>query len=1067
VYTANSSSAIILGAVLKDDYGTCYQILSFNGQVPVGSLTYVGPPGDCTSPSCVTTTTTEAPFCNLWKVENLSGAGYYFKYLYCGQTDFTYPEVPARSSTIVCVQNNKIFNSFLAPLAFTNLSGSCLGTTTTTTTIGPKRIFTAAPCQNPSNFFVYQADSASYSVGDVFKDGEGVCYSILSFNGQIPVGNLTFVGAAGACTSSACVTTTTTVAPYCNQWQVSNGTGAGYTFKYKYCGQTGFTYPDVPPNSSMIVCVQNDEISNPFGSPLSFVDLNVSCNATTTTTSTTTTTTLAPGCYEYSVFLPSGTTIDFDYVACSSSVSTSIAISANETYNICVDYDKYEKGTPAVVTLIQACNTPPIPTGSCNTWVLSEQSSNLWYGNYLNCYSQSISGAFVDSNDSICAIGTPQRISGGNLIISGTCGTTTSTTTTTTTLAPGCFIYNVTMTGGVFSREVEYVYCGSGSVYTAVPVLPNTTIQLCVQDAQIRKGNPESSFMVITRTTGSCAATTTTTGGPTTTTTTAGPTTTTTSTTTTTLAPVAQQYMRISSCDGAYQDIAFLVTNMNVLPIQNGEVISLSSSFLDNLCWFKSGDASSAIFSGSYTGRYQTCTSCGYNCNFTGSATQWTPATIGDITFWNNYSTYTGSNWGDLSGNNNTASVSNPPLSITAEGIYFTSSVATFSGSLNATPSSSYTLLYVTDGSGSFVKGNANASGSIWLRNQIQYNNIHDFIVSTSGSLNQTYGGFTADNNLHMYTLVVDNVTGSLQLYRDTNIIDSRTSSFMPDFNALTGSLKFESGSIGGNWYGNVSNVMLFKKAISPTDVYNLYQYFINEYPIEPNTPCVYYQVYNNTAGFSTIYYVDCYTNQSSSVYVNSPSTTNICAKKGTVYGNVTSIVVLGDGLCPATTTTTSTTTTTTAGPTTTTSTTTTTNAPMYTYTVQYPPVSKWSWMGSDGLWVYNAGSFSSKCSLPEPVGLDGGNIPIQGAVCGTANWVSGPSECRSVVLANPGTTQVKVNVQYTDCSGATIQVPKTLSAGTNTVLSGVKRGTPITFWNGTYTSRNYPLVSLTDGGQV
>jgi len=66
------------------------------GGTPVGSLTYVGPSGSCSSTSCVTTTTTEAPFCNKWQVSNATGAGYYFKYQYCGQTEYTYLEVAAK-----------------------------------------------------------------------------------------------------------------------------------------------------------------------------------------------------------------------------------------------------------------------------------------------------------------------------------------------------------------------------------------------------------------------------------------------------------------------------------------------------------------------------------------------------------------------------------------------------------------------------------------------------------------------------------------------------------------------------------------------------------------------------------------------------------------------------------------------------------------------------------------------------------------------------------------------------------------------------------------------------------
>ena len=74
-------------------YGQCYYVTSIpTGTGPnVGTLTYVGTAGSCTSASCITTTTTAAPFCSTWTVTNGSGAGYYFKYMYCGDNpNFSY-----------------------------------------------------------------------------------------------------------------------------------------------------------------------------------------------------------------------------------------------------------------------------------------------------------------------------------------------------------------------------------------------------------------------------------------------------------------------------------------------------------------------------------------------------------------------------------------------------------------------------------------------------------------------------------------------------------------------------------------------------------------------------------------------------------------------------------------------------------------------------------------------------------------------------------------------------------------------------------------------------------------
>ncbi len=106
-------------------------------------------------------------------------------------------------------------------------------------------------------------------------------------------------------TTAAPTTTTTTVAPFCTVYTASNAFGAGYEIKVKYCGDTTYSFPTVPPNSSIYVCVQNDNITN-NGNPITITSSSVACSGsiittttttaapTTTTTSTTTTTTAAP-----------------------------------------------------------------------------------------------------------------------------------------------------------------------------------------------------------------------------------------------------------------------------------------------------------------------------------------------------------------------------------------------------------------------------------------------------------------------------------------------------------------------------------------------------------------------------------------------------------------------------------------------------------------------------------------------------------------------------------------------------------------------------------------------------
>lgn len=545
VYSANAGPEVVLGAVFKDENGTCYEILSFNGQVPVGRLTYVGPPGDCTSPSCVTTTTTAAPYCNLWKVENLTGAGYYFKYKYCGQTTFTYPEVPAYSSITVCTQNDEISNPFNSPLVFDNLSGSCLGTTTTTTTIGPKVIFTAYPCQNISNFNVFQADSASYAVNDVFIDGSGTCYTLLNFNGEVPVGNLTFVGTSGSCSSPACVTTTTTEAPFCNLWQVTNPFGAAYTFRYKYCGATTFSFPEVAPNSSVIVCVQNNQISNPFGAPLNFDDLTVACNATTTTTTTTlaptttTTTTIAPYCSFWTASNAFGAAYNIRYKYCGSTENTFVEVPANSSIYLCVQTaDISNLGNPIVLT---------------------ESSSS-------------------------CAA-----------------TTTTTSTTTTTTLAPGCWVYNVSNTGGG-SANLRYVFC-ENNFTTSVSIPAGGSGSFCVDNGKIESNY---FYMNIVRTNDTCiTGSTTTTTTSTTTTTTIAPTTTTTT--------IGLQKVVFEDCDTGGLDINTPITlAVNGAPLSNGQIAYIADGFGGYNCFTitNSNWTGSTIYYADLTSVYATCEDC-------------------------------------------------------------------------------------------------------------------------------------------------------------------------------------------------------------------------------------------------------------------------------------------------------------------------------------------------------------------------------------------------------------------------------------------------------------------------
>lgn len=475
-YCVQSSSTPAIGDVYRDPYGTCYTISSIPSDqtLPcVGNLYLVGGPGTCSSSLCVTTTTTAAPFCHTWLVENNTGAGYYFKYMYCGQNTFTYLEVPANDDVTVCVQNDKIFNSFLAPLTFTDLNADCIGTTTTTTTIPPQVLFVAANCQDIADNNTYSANSASYNVGDVFVDDFGTCYYILNFDGEAAVGRLTFVGASGSCSSPSCVTTTTTAAPFCNTWLVENPFAAAYDYKVKYCGNNFYSYPEVAPFSSQSVCVQNDQIENAFGAPMFFTNLSQSCQTTTTTT-------LAPGCSTF-VITNNGDAFSFtgDYVYCGASVSSSYSVGTNETITLCVQDGKIDlpTGNNYVINVSGSCNattttTTTLAPGCYLATIINNTTDTTFIGDYVYC-GASVSQSFsVPSQSSASFCTQDKKIdlpSGPNYTSSfSAVGGCTTTTTTTTTLPPAftnIYTADAWFDNSGFSITVEYT--GSNGLFTS------------------------------------------------------------------------------------------------------------------------------------------------------------------------------------------------------------------------------------------------------------------------------------------------------------------------------------------------------------------------------------------------------------------------------------------------------------------------------------------------------------------------------------------------------------------------------------------------------------------------
>lgn len=92
-------------------------------------------------------------------------------------------------------------------------------------------------------------------------------------------------------TAAPTTTSTTTISPYCRIWTATNAFGSSYNIRVKYCGDTTFSFPTVPANGGINVCVQNDEITN-NGNPILLTSGSIGCSGSIITT--TTTTTVAP-----------------------------------------------------------------------------------------------------------------------------------------------------------------------------------------------------------------------------------------------------------------------------------------------------------------------------------------------------------------------------------------------------------------------------------------------------------------------------------------------------------------------------------------------------------------------------------------------------------------------------------------------------------------------------------------------------------------------------------------------------------------------------------------------------
>jgi hypothetical protein len=261
-----------------------------------------------------------APGCYLATIVNNNiGTTFVGEYVYCGTSVSQSFSVSSGTSASFCTQDQKIdlppnetyYTASFGPV------GSCAATTTTTTTIAPGCYSYSIINNSTDSTFIgsYVECGTDYTASYSIPSQTTASLCVLDQKINLPSGpNYTssFTG-PGTCvgtttttstttTTLAPTTTTTTVVPFCSVWTASNAFGAGYEIRVKYCGDVSYSFPTVPANSSIYVCVQNDQIDN-NGNPITLYSSSVACTGSiittttttsTTTTSTTTTTTAAP-----------------------------------------------------------------------------------------------------------------------------------------------------------------------------------------------------------------------------------------------------------------------------------------------------------------------------------------------------------------------------------------------------------------------------------------------------------------------------------------------------------------------------------------------------------------------------------------------------------------------------------------------------------------------------------------------------------------------------------------------------------------------------------------------------
>jgi len=204
------------------------------------------------------------------------------------------------------------------------------------------------------------------------------------------------------------------------------------------------------------------------------------------------------------------------------------------------------------------------------------------------------------------------------------------------------------------------------------------------------------------------------------------------------------------------------------------------------------------------------------------------------LVIWNAKTGLTGSTWYDYSGNGNNALVSGSTLSLSGSlGYAFngTNNYLTYPLSLVAEPSYSYTLQYYgslpseTTNRDFFVKGYYNDGWDTLYRGS----DTKDFVYRGDAGFDKVSPAITPIYaEKHLITIRVNSTTNLMDLYvNNTSLGDFSRIGYINEFN--TGSLPLVFGwNIDGDgtyWKGAVSDLLVFNKELSATEISQSYAY--------------------------------------------------------------------------------------------------------------------------------------------------------------------------------------------------------------------------------------------------